>query len=109
MMDSPTPKQAIALNNPSYVLAAFTDVIFCKRHANIDKLDDEVYFKKIKCNNQSGDQGNCTQQLSSSELSTSMQQYKISWKTAIDVACKPITPKATNNGDSNKEETNKTT
>jgi hypothetical protein len=86
-MDSPMPKQAIALNNPLYVLAAFTDIIFCKGHANIDKLDDkEVYFKKIKCNNQSGDQGNCIQQLSSSEQSTSMRQYKISWKTAIDVA-----------------------
>jgi hypothetical protein len=45
-----------------------------------------IYFKKIKCNNQSGDQRNCIQQLSSSEQSTSIRQYKISWKTAIDVA-----------------------
>jgi hypothetical protein len=34
-------KQATALNNPSYVLAAFTDVIFCKQDANIVQLDDD--------------------------------------------------------------------
>jgi hypothetical protein len=45
-----TPKQATALINPSYVLAAFTDIIFCKWHANIDKLDDEDMQKSLLLN-----------------------------------------------------------
>jgi hypothetical protein len=48
---SAMPKQATAFINPPYVLAAFTDIIFCEWHANIDKLLDDEDMQQSSLSN----------------------------------------------------------